>query len=367
MRIAVMAPLVTPIAEPQVGGAQALVADLSRGLAERGHEVTVFAASGSWIDGVDVVDTGVDPESLQGALFRAGDGAARSDLAVEEAVRAAFGRAAALIASHRPDVVHQHAFDAPAVEAVSTLRLPAIQVLHLPPTAAVGAAVREASRGAHPPAVVTVSHAMGEAWARAGIEARVVRNGVPVDEIPWSDRPGRDALFAGRLSPEKGAFDAIEIARRAGVALRLVGPRYDPDHAAEVERRASASGAFVEPPVPRRRLWELMAGARAVMCPVHWEEPFGLVAAEAQAAGTPVVAYRRGALAEVVVDGRTGALVAEGDVDAAARALSGASRFDRRACREHAERHLGLDAMVDAYERLSRVVTAAAGANGGRR
>jgi glycosyltransferase involved in cell wall biosynthesis len=108
-----------------------------------------------------------------------------------------------------------------------------------------------------------------------------------------------------------------------------------------------------------------MARSRAVLCPVHWDEPFGLVAAEAQAAGAPVVGYRRGALAEVVAEGRTGALVAEGDVDAAAEALAGSGRFDRRACRDHAARHLDLEAMVDAYQRVSE--EAAAASRTGRR
>jgi glycosyltransferase involved in cell wall biosynthesis len=101
-----------------------------------------------------------------------------------------------------------------------------------------------------------------------------------------------------------------------------------------------------------------MARARAVLCPVRWDEPFGLVAAEAQAAGTPVIGYRRGALDEVVHDGVTGALVPEGDVGAAARALAEAGSFDRAAIRSHAEEHLGLDAMVDAYERLSLEIVA---------
>jgi glycosyltransferase involved in cell wall biosynthesis len=109
-----------------------------------------------------------------------------------------------------------------------------------------------------------------------------------------------------------------------------------------------------------------MAEAAAVLCPVRWDEPFGLVAAESQATGTPVVGYRRGALPEVVADGVTGALVAEGDVQGAASALAGAPGLDRGAIRRHAEETLGLDAMVDAYERLS-VELAAQPARGGVR
>jgi glycosyltransferase involved in cell wall biosynthesis len=94
-----------------------------------------------------------------------------------------------------------------------------------------------------------------------------------------------------------------------------------------------------------------MAGACAVLCPAKWEEPFGMVAAEAQAAGTPVIAYHRGALPEVVVDGRTGFVVQPDDVAAAARALLSIRTIDREACRQHAVEHLSLDASLTAHER----------------
>jgi glycosyltransferase involved in cell wall biosynthesis len=358
MRIAVLAPLVSPIVEPQLGGSQALLADLSLALVERGHAVRVYAASGSRIDGVAVVDTGVDAESLAATLFRAGadgipsaEGNGAGD--ASEAARVAFERAAALIAADGPDVVHAHAFDAPAVEVVAALGVPAIQVLHLPPTADVAATVREVARASMPPTVVTVSHTMHEAWRGAGVDARVIRNGVPVERIPWSASPGEGLVFAGRLSPEKGALDAIEIARIAELPLTIVGPPYDGAHAGEVGRRAAEAGATVLEPLPRSELWRRMAAAAAVLCPVRWDEPFGLVAAEAQAAGTPVVGYRRGALPEVIEHGTSGFLVGEGEVAAAARWVADARRLDRTAIRDRAAEMLNLEAMADRYERLS--------------
>ncbi len=355
-----LAPLVSPIAEPHMGGSQALLADLAVALTGRGHEVRVYAASGSRIDGVDVVDTGVDAESLRGTVFRAaGDGRDR-DGAV--AARAAFEAAARMIERDGSDVVHVHAFDAPAVEAAAALGLPTIQVLHLPPAGDVADAVRGAAGEAFQ--VVTVSEAMRAAWAGAGVIAGVIRPGVPVGRIPWQARSGRGLLFAGRLSQEKGAVDAIDIAAGAGAPLTIVGQPYDERHAAEVRARAAAAGADLRPPLPRERLWELMANASAVLCPVRWDEPFGLVAAEAQAAGTPVVGYRRGALPEVVEDGVTGSLVDEGDLEAAVGAVRAAARLDRREVRRHAERHLGLDASVDSFETLS---TELAGASAGGR
>ena len=89
-----------------------------------------------------------------------------------------------------------------------------------------------------------------------------------------------------------------------------------------------------------------------VIVPSRWDEPFGLAAAEAQAAGTPVVGYRAGGLAEVVADGSTGFLVEPGDVDAAAAALGRAGGLSRAGCRRHAERHLDIAATAAAHERL---------------
>jgi len=369
MRIAMVAPLVSPIAEPNVGGSQALLADLAAGLAGRGHDVAVYAASGSRIEGVEVVDTGVDPASLAATLFRADGGAATAvpGTSGATAARDAFDRAVALVAGHGADVVHVHAFDAPAVDAAATLPFPVAHVLHLPPTADVAAAVRRAVRGLRPLTAVTVSRWMEAAWRAEGVPSTVIRNGVPVGRIPWRVDGGEEVLFAGRLSPEKGAVEALEIAARAGTPIRVVGAPYDPRYAGVVGAWRGRPGVTVEGPVPRRRLWALMSNARAVLCPARWDEPFGLVAAESQAAGTPVIGFRRGALEEVVADGITGSLVADGDLDAAARAVADADRFDRTSCRRHAEQTLDLERTLDGYEGLSvRLAETARGVGTGR-
>lgn len=326
-RVAILAPLVTAIREPQLGGSQALVADIAQGLAARGHAVRLFAASGSSVDGVEVVDTGVEPSELAHAMWRAGG----PDVPSSGAVRDAFARAWTLIGEDDCDVVHNHAFDAPAVEMA---RGPAVvHTLHLPPSPAIVEAVRAADA-----TIACVSQTHAAAWSRHVRVDAVLRNGVPVERIGWSAESGDRLLFAGRLSPEKGAADAVRIARRAGLPIDVIGDPYDPGY---------ASGLDAEPALPRPELWKRMAAARAVLCPIGWEEPFGLVAAEAQAAGAPVVAYRRGALPEVV---GVGALVAPGDERAAADAV--AREYDRTRARRHAEAHLDIRATIDAHEKL---------------
>jgi hypothetical protein len=154
MKVAIMAPLVTAIREPQQGGSQAFVSDLARGLAGRGHEVHVYAASGSEIPGVEVIDTGVDPRSLAGTLYRAFGPSAGGSLAVAEA---AFTTAYKTMRMNRYDVIHNHAFDAPAVRLATALQAPVVHTLHLPPDQAVSAALRQVARSGRPPAVAAVS------------------------------------------------------------------------------------------------------------------------------------------------------------------------------------------------------------------
>lgn len=349
MRIAIVAPLVTPIREPQLGGSQAVVADLARGLAERGHEVEVYAAADSVIPGVTVVDTGVRAEELSSLLYRADRSSAAENRAGEAAFRTVFDA----VNKARYDVIHNHAFDPPAVRFACTLESPVIHTLHLPPDATVAAALGQASLSANPPTIATVSTTAAAGWRRLTRVDVVLPNGVPVNQIPWSETGGGHLLFAGRFSPEKGAAHAIAIARQADVPIDLYGEPYDAEYARDaVNCHSGEPDITIHGGVPRSEIWKLMARACAVLCPARWEEPFGMAAAEAQAAGTPVIAYDRGGLAEVVRHGKTGFLVPADDVAGAAQRVRQVAMISRADCRRHAETNLNLEAAITAHERL---------------
>ena len=358
MRVAIVAPLVTAIREPQQGGSQAFVSDLARGLAGRGHCVHVYAASGSQIPGVEVIDTGIDPRSLAGTLYRAFGPAAPEPAAAGPAFASAYDS----MQKVRYDVIHNHAFDAPAVRLATALNAPVVHTLHLPPDEAVAAALRQAARSARPPAVATVSAFQASVWRRIVRVDAILPPYVPTRAIPWSPAPGDGAVFAGRLSPEKGAAEAIDIARAAGVPIDVYGDAYDAEYSREqIGPRRAWPGVAVHDAVPRTSLWAAMARAAVVLYPVRWDEAFGMAAAEAQACGTPVVAFRRGALGEVIADGVTGFLVPPDDVQAAVDAVGRTAGISRSACRDHAEGHLDLERSLDAHERLYQQVVSADG------
>ena len=262
------------------------------------------------------------------------------------------------------DVVHNHAFDVPAVRLAAALHPPVVHTLHLPPDQAVAAAIGDAAQSGRPPAVAAVSVFHASAWRRIVRIDAILPPYVPTKAIPWSRAPGAGALFAGRLSPEKGAAEAIDIARAAGVPIDVYGDAYDAEYSREqIGPRRAWPGVTVHEAVPRPSLWAAMARAAVVLYPVKWDEPFGMAAAEAQACGTPVVGFRRGGLGEVLADGVTGYLVPPGDVGAAVDAVGRTAGISRSACRDHAEGHLDLERSLDAHERLYRQV---AGLGAGR-
>lgn len=350
MRIAIVAPLVTTIREPQRGGSQSVIADLAVGLQARGHEVHVYAATGSEIPGVTVIDTGIDPATLSDFLYRAASPAHFAGRAAEEA----FSIVYAAVRKVSYDIVHNHAFDAPAIRLAAGLQVPVVHTLHLPPDPSVVAALEEVRLFDRPPVVAAVSASQASAWRALTHVHAVLPNGVPTARIAWTERRGFGVVFAGRLSPEKGAAEAIDIAKAAGAHIDLYGDPYDLAYAEKyIYPQRGEPGIAVHSGVERTVLWEIMSRASVVLCPAKWDEPFGMVAAEAQAGGTPVVAFRRGGLEEVVRDGVTGYLVAPGDIRAAAEAVEkAASGISRSACRHHAETRLDLESSIDAHEEL---------------
>jgi glycosyltransferase involved in cell wall biosynthesis len=183
-----------------------------------------------------------------------------------------------------------------------------------------------------------------------------IHHGIELDRFTVGSGDGGYLLFLGRIHPDKGTAVAIDVARRAGLSLVIAGVIHDQAYFdAEVASHLGRDGvSYVGPvgPVERDRL---LGGAAALLHLIDFDEPFGLSVVEALATGTPVVAFSRGSMPELLRDGVTGYLVA--DADEAVDAVARLDRLDRAACRIDAVRRFSAARMVDDYERLfSRVV-----------
>lgn len=363
MRIALVAPLVSTIAQPYIGGAQALVADLALGLNERGHKVTLFARAGSSLPGVEI-ESIVVPDNVLPATF--------SGSTPQRPADAGFFAQANLFLelflqlqqrADEFDLIHVHAFDWPAYT-LSTLvtAVPVLHTIHLP---AISGEINEAlhvlDQQGHPLALCTVSHGCARTYKPYTPIDYVVYNGLDVDAIPFQTTVARNAplLCAGRIAPEKGTEDAIEIAEKAHRPLIIAGGIYERDYYERaIAPRLARAGSRITyvGQLAREELWKLMGKAAALLCPIAWDEPFGLAPVEAMATGTPVIAFRRGSMEEIITHGETGLLVEAGECDQAAALVDDLVDIPRARCRAHVQQHFSLDTMLGEYERVYREI-----------
>ena len=247
---------------------------------------------------------------------------------------------------HRFDVIHNSSLHHLPVAMAPSLSVPMVTTLHTPPVPWLESAV---ALTREPGTFVAVSDVTARAWAGT-VPAAVIHNGVDTD-LFRAGPGGGAAVWTGRMVREKAPHLAIDAARRAGVPLLLAGPVSDPAYfSEEVEPRLGAGSRYLGH-LRRGEIVELLRAASVSVVTPDWDEPYGLVAAEAMACGTPVAAIARGALAELVGPAG-GQLAAPGDLDGLAGAIRLARCRDRAVVRLHAERSCSLTRMVDEYERL---------------
>jgi glycosyltransferase involved in cell wall biosynthesis len=340
LRVALVAPPWLEVPPQGYGGIEALCADLADGFVERGHDVHLFG-SGPNGTAARFVRTYEDPP-----VERIGD-------VILEVIHAA--RVAAGLAELDVDVVHDHTLAGPLLARYR--QTPTVHTVHGPVDGELGDYLEQLGSTV---GLVAISDAQRR--TRPGLNwIATVHNALRVADYPFRAEKDGYLLFLGRMNPDKGAHVAIDIAEHAGSRLLLAAKcneppeqRYFEEHVAprlgpDVEWLGEADG-------DRKRV--LLAGARCLLLPLQWEEPFGLVMIEALSCGTPVVALRRGAVPEVVVDGVTGYI--RDDPSELVDALDRLDEIDPRACRERAESEFDVPVMLSRYEQVYRDVVAAA-------
>ena len=332
MRIGLIAPPAIPVPPPAYGGTESVIDRLARGLERAGHEVLLSAAANSTcpVPRVDGTDPALDTAPVCAETT--------TDL------RHVITSYAALTGV---DVVHDHTLLGP-LYGHAPVDTPVVTTAHGPFDATLGPVYR-AMRGVP---VVAISHHQASSAAGVAI-AGVIHHGLEVDAVPEGHGAGNYASFLGRMSPEKGPRQAALVARAAGVPLRMAAKLREPAERdyfdAEVKPLLCADVEFLGELDHAEKL-ELVGGSFALLNPIQWAEPFGLVMIEALATGTPVVATPVGSAPELVEDGVTGYLRA--GLSALAAALVDAANLDRATCRAVAARRFSSDRMVAEHVRL---------------
>jgi glycosyltransferase involved in cell wall biosynthesis len=332
MKVALVAPPFLSVPPQKYGGTEIFLHALCEGLVERGADVTLFATGDSKAcarvryyhrEGIWPPEPMIELQHLGWAMYQAAQG--------------------------KFDIVHVHSPAALAFQAFLN-GTPLVYTLHHNRQA-------NLSRYYHlyPEAhFVSISYRQ-KALEFGGDEVPVIHHGlIPADYRP-SFKQGDYLLYLGRIAQEKGTHLAIDAARMAGMPIIVAGDAHEQEQAyfrTEVKPRLELPGVTYAGEVGGDEKRKLLRGAYALMFPILWDEPFGLVMIEAMLSGTPVIGFKKGSAPEVVDEGVTGHLVATGDIHALCNAVKKAGRIDRRNCRERAEIRFSHRRMANEYLNL---------------
>ncbi|WP_019902902.1 glycosyltransferase family 4 protein [Methylobacterium sp. 77] len=340
MKIALLAHLKYPIAQPFSGGLEMHTHLLASTLRARGHKVTLYASEGS--DARGCLKAMCPPT---GSAFDD-----ESGLRIDRAELAAYEAMVADVARGDFDIIHNNSLHFLPLLRARDLGAPMVTALHTPPFEPF---VRGVKARANDMTFAAVSESLAREWLPLIDEPLVIGNGIDLDAFAYSPVPKGEphAIWMGRLVPEKGPHLAIDAARVAGIPLKFAGPQsnrayWDAEIAPRLGPDITYLGHLGHADLARR-----VGEAHVALCTPRWEEPFGLVLAEFLACGTPVAAFARGAIPDIL-DETSGVLAQADDPVDLGRALTRAIRLDRHDCRRRAEHLFDADTMTDRYEAM---------------
>lgn len=358
MKIAILTHIKHPVAQPFAGGLEAFTYEAVRRLASRGHDVTLFARTGS-DPCLPVKEVSVLP-STGSTLDRHGHDVLSAEYIAEHH---AYMDCMQSIDSQRFDVVFNNSLHYVPITMSALITTPMLTVLHTPPFFELANAVAASQlRGAQ--SYVTVSKANAESWATLVPNCRVIPNGIALDAwTPAHSKTGSYAIWYGRLVPEKGAHHALDAARMIGMPIRIAGFVSDASYfKSEIVPRLSQTATYLGH-LDQRMLAAVISRASVSVVTPCWDEPFGMVLAESLACGTPVAAFDRGAIRELASHD-TVSIATSLDSDALAQAMRSAARLSPKACRHRAEALWDIEVMIDRYEALLESLCQGAPASG---
>jgi glycosyltransferase involved in cell wall biosynthesis len=346
LRIAQVSPLYESVPPRLYGGTERVVHFLTEALVDMGHEVTLFASGDS---------------QTSARLIAPIDSALRLSGSKEAVAPHTLMMEMVLARIREFDIVHFHT-DCWHLPLARRLPIPSLTTLHgrldLPELAPLFWEFRD-----HPAVSISDAQRAPLAWAKW---MATVYHGLPPDLLPFGRGRGHYLAFVGRISPEKRLHVAIEVAVRLGIELRIAAKVDDADRSyfeSMIRPLLDQPGITFIGEINDRQKADFLGNAMALLFPIDWPEPFGLVMIEAMSCGTPVVAVRRGSVPEVVDHGRSGLIVNQSShvVDDLAAATLEALRMNRRVVRETFDRRFTSRRMAEDYLRVYRRLIAGRG------
>lgn len=321
------------------GAPEMIVHAITEGLVRKGHDVTLFASGDS--------DT-------RATLVSVTDRALSTNPEINTTYREHFmyelllvSKAFEMAKNGRFDIIHNH-LDTLAAYFTPLVETPTVSTYHSLFTKRHIDILKCFSDSQY---IVSISDAQRRPapylrWAAT------IHHGIDGSQIPWSADPrGNYAVVVGRISHQKGIFEAILAARMAHINLIILGSHLDDAYWNEsVKPHIDGNTVIYKDFVPQDEMFRIYKDASVLLAPIQWEEPFGLVMIEAMACATPVIAFRRGSVPEIVEHGKTG-FIAD-TVEEMAAYIGRIGEIDRRECRNTVEERFSLDRMIDSYENV---------------
>lgn len=341
LRIAQLAPLWETIPPKKYGGIEIIIKAITNELIKRGHQVTLFAAGNSK---TKAKLNSVFPKSLFEMKV---DWYHRSQNLINAANL--FQRA------NKFDIIHNHAGDN-ALFFVQTVKTPVLTTLHN---------VLPNSKQNKSDEYITFDYYSQKTnFASISFNQRkhsnlklnyvdTVYNGINLNDFTFNNQPQDYLVWLGRIHYGKGTWNAVNVVVKAKQKLIMAGNttcESDEEYFKKIKPLIDGKKIKFIGEVNRKEKNKLLSGAKALLFPTIWEEPFGLVMIEAMACGTPVIAFNKGAAPEIVKDGETGFIVK--DDKEMIEAIKKVDKINRTQCRKHIEKYFTVEKMVDEYERV---------------
>lgn len=349
MRILILGSVALPVPPPFQGGTEWIAYYQAQGLAKLGHNVLLFASFGSKKGSYELIEVGKG-NTVQGSTLHVG----LSDTVLVESSRKLRLENVYLsqVVQHLMDngnsfdiILNNMRGEAIFLPVAKMLNKPFVNVMHLPLFEELASLFKQYNTS-----VITISNAQRNDFPGLNYLATVY-NCVDTEKYVFNDKSGDYLLMMGSITPHKNQAGAVRIAKKLKMKLVLAGKINDEKYFNELKKDIDGNQIKWIGEIAFDEKVKLYQNARALLFPILWQEPFGLVMIEAMSCGTPVIAFANGAISEVVVNSKTGFVIENNSEDQMAEAVRKIDNINRVECRKHVEENFSIDKIVKDYER----------------